>query len=171
MCLCPLHHGVGVVHVLLAPALRYYPESSRTPPKLHAPAFVACAAFSLLPAAFPGVRSFLVCWLPLAFFPPCPCFVWSYLPASLACFLVGLVYVVLLCAVCLWLVSRFRVLLLSASPHVLHRLCCCFGLAVLLLGPSGTSFLFCKGGCTAASYTGANQCFRPLVLAGLVNSV
>ena len=51
--LCPLYHGVGVVHVPLAPALRYSPssgpESLRTPLKLHTPAFLACAAFSLLP--------------------------------------------------------------------------------------------------------------------------
>ena len=29
--------------------------------------------------------------------------------------------------------------------RLLIRLCCCLGLAVLLLGPSGTYFLFCKG--------------------------
>ena len=29
--------------------------------------------------------------------------------------------------------------------RLLIRLCSCFGLAVLLLGPSGTYLLFCKG--------------------------
>ena len=110
----------------------------RTPPKLHAPAFCFLPPAS---AAFPGVRSFLVCWSPLAFFPPRPRFVWSCLPASLsvvlvgvcdspsfvvlvcfvgvACFLFGWVCLVFLCVGCLWLVSLFCVLLLLASPHVI----------------------------------------------------
>jgi len=82
----------------------------RTPLKLHAPAFLACA-----------------CWPPLVFFPPRPCSVWSCLLASwsvvlvgvcgspsfvflvcfvgVACFLFGLVCLVLLCVGCLLLIS------------------------------------------------------------------
>ena len=112
----------------------------RTPLKLHAPAFLACAAFSLLPllpsrvsalSLFAGLRLpsspralvlfGLVCpprcplsWLVVVAPPPSWfCFV------GVACFLFGLVCLVLLCVVYLWLVSLFCVLLLLASPHVL----------------------------------------------------
>ena len=97
-----------------------------------------CGILPPASAAFPGVRSFLVCWLPLAFFPyalvlfgpVCPprC-LWSWLvllaPSSLwfwfvllawPVFLVGLVCVVLLCVV--WLVSRLRFAFVGfASRH------------------------------------------------------
>ena len=62
----------------------------RTPLKLHAPALLGLCCF--LPpasAAFPGVRSFRVCWSPLAFLPPRPRSVWSCLPALLPAVLVG----------------------------------------------------------------------------------
>ena len=63
--LCPLHHVAGVVHVFLAPSLRYSPSCDpvylRTPLKLHAPASLACAAFSLLSCCLPGVCSLLPC--------------------------------------------------------------------------------------------------------------
>ena len=63
----------------LAPALRYSPLGDpeppfRTPLELHAPAFLACAAsslLSLLPSRAPSLSC--CCWPPLAFFPPRPC--------------------------------------------------------------------------------------------------
>ena len=141
--LCPLHHGVGVVHVPFAPALSYSPSGDPEFPSdsakaAHACLLGLCGILPPSPAAFPGARSFLVCWLPLAFFFCGPCFGWSCLPASffvvlvgaggplffvgvfcfvgVACVLVCFVCVVLLCVVRLWLVSRFRFLLLLVSP-------------------------------------------------------
>ena len=81
--LCPLHHAVGAVHLPFAAALTGDPESLRTRLKLYAPT-LACAAFSSCLCCLPGVRSFLVCWSPLAFFPPRPRVAWSCLPASLS---------------------------------------------------------------------------------------
>ena len=94
MGLCPLHHGVGVVHVPFAPALRYSPSGdpdfpSDTAKAAHAYLLGLCGLLPPSPAAFPGVRSLLVCWLPLAFFPLRPCFGWSALPALLFVVLVG----------------------------------------------------------------------------------
>ena len=83
---CPPHHVVGVVHLPLAPALRYSPlgnpEPLRTPLKLHAPAFLACAVFSLLPLLPSQAFSlFLMCWSPLPASPRAPCLVWFCLLA------------------------------------------------------------------------------------------
>ena len=108
--LCPLHHVVGVVHVFLAPSLRYSPSCDpvylRTPLKLHAPASLACAAFSLLSCCLPGVCSLLPCWSPLVSFSPRPLFIGFVCPP---------------CGPSSWLV-------LVASPSV------CFWF-VLLAGP------------------------------------
>ena len=85
--LCPLHHVVGVVHVPLAPSLRYSPscdpEYLRTPLKLHAPAFLACAAFSLLSCCLPGRLLFpsLMACLPPPVCPPCGPLSWLVLVA------------------------------------------------------------------------------------------
>ena len=72
--LCPLHHGVGVVHVPFAPALRYSPLGDPDFPSdiakvAHACLLGLCGLLPPSPAAFPGVRSLLVCWLSLAFSP------------------------------------------------------------------------------------------------------
>ena len=142
MGLCPLHHGVGVVHVPFAPALRYSPSGdpdfpSDTAKAAHAYLLGLCGLLPPSPAAFPGVRSLLVCWLPLAFFPLRPCFGWSALPALLfvvlvgaggslsfvglvcfagvACFLFGL-FVWCFFVLSVWLVFRFRVVLLLFPP-------------------------------------------------------
>ena len=82
----PPHHVVGVVHLPLAPALRYSPlgnpEPLRTPLKLHAPAFLACAVFSLLPLLPSQAFSlFLMCWSPLPASLRAPCVVWFCLLA------------------------------------------------------------------------------------------
>ena len=71
---CPLHHVVGVVHVPLAPALRYssrvIQNPLRTPLNFKAARARLLSLCYILPpasAAFPCVHSFLVCWPPLFF--------------------------------------------------------------------------------------------------------
>ena len=71
---CPLHHVVGVVHVPLAPALRYssrvIQNPVRTPLNFKAARARLLSLCYILPpasAAFPCVHSFLVCWPPLFF--------------------------------------------------------------------------------------------------------
>ena len=76
--LCPLHHGVGVVHVPLGPALRYSPSGdpespSDTAKAAHVRLLGLCVILPPASAAFPGVPSFPVCWLLLAL-PPAPLF-------------------------------------------------------------------------------------------------
>ena len=253
----------GCCSCALAATLRYSlsgdPESLRTPLKPYA-ATLARAAFSLLPLLPSRASALLVCWSPLACFPPRPRCGWSCLPASLSVvlvgvcgfpplwfwfgllawlgFLLGWVCLVFLCVGGFGLFSLFRASRLLALPDVsldwdirisaftcttkvlidhcacvsvsrldsftctvefrrsttsylscfsvtirwvlrwgwlmivdpnnartppldllplssfvglgglLIRLCFCFGLAVLLLGPSSTYLLFCKGvGC------------------------
>ena len=94
MGLCPLHHVVGVVHVPLAPALRYSPLGDPEPPEDTAKAARArllglCGFLPLAPAAFPGVLSSLCAGLRLPASPRAPCLVWFCLPASLPFVLVG----------------------------------------------------------------------------------
>ena len=100
----------------------------RTPLKLHAPAFLACALFSLLPLLPSRASSLsLFAGLRLPSSPRAPCLVWFCLPASLPFVLVGVcgfprscwlglffgfVWLVLLGVVCLCLFSRSCVLLL-----------------------------------------------------------
>ena len=85
---------MGVVHVPFAPALSYSPSGDPEFPSdsakaAHACLLGLCGILPPSPAAFPGARSFLVCWLPLAFFFCGPCFGWSCLPASFFVVLVG----------------------------------------------------------------------------------
>ena len=77
--LCPLHHVVGVVHVPLAPSLRYSPSCDPVYPSDTAKAararLLGLCCFLPCPAAFPGVCSLLPCWSPLVSFSPRPRFV------------------------------------------------------------------------------------------------
>ena len=142
--LCPLHHVVGVVHVPLAPSLRYSPSCDPVYPSDTAKAararLLGLCCFLHCPAAFPGVCSLLPCWSPLVSFSPRPRFVgfvcppcgplsWLVLvaPPSVCFWFVLLAWPVLWfvwfvwfrCVVRPWLVSLFCVLLLVASPHVI----------------------------------------------------
>ena len=91
--LCPLHHVVGVVHVSLAPSLRYSPSCDPVYPSDTAKAararLLGLCCFLPCPAAFPGVCSLLPCWSPLVSFSPRPRFVGLCLPALWSFVLAG----------------------------------------------------------------------------------
>ena len=108
----------------------------RTPLKLHAPAFLACAAVSLLSRLPPGRLLFPLCWAPLLSFPT----------------LVLFGFVCLLCGPLFWLVlvappSVLFWFVLLAWPvvcfvwFVLFSLCCSslVGFSVLFLAFVGFS--------------------------------
>ena len=141
--LCSLHHVVGVVHVPLAPSLRYSPscdpvypsdtaKAARArllglccflPPVLlpsRASALSFLAGLRLSPSLRALVLLGFVC-------PPCGLLSWLVLvappvflvcPLGVACFVVCLVCL-FRCVVRPWLVSLFVFLLLVASPHVI----------------------------------------------------
>ena len=140
--LCPLHHVVGVVHVPLAPSLRYSPscdpvypldtaKAARArllglccflPPVLlpsRASALSFLAGLRLSPSPRALVLLGFVC-------PPCGPLSWLVLvaPPSVCFWFVLLAWPVLWfvwfrCVVRPWLVSLFCVLLFVASPHVI----------------------------------------------------
>ena len=143
--LCPLHHVVGVVHVPLAPSLRYSPscdpvypsdtaKAARArllglccflPPVLlpsRASALSFLAGLRLSPSPRALVLLGFVCppcgplsWLVLVA-PPSVCFWFVLLAWPDFCFVW---FVWFCCFVRPWLVSLFCVLLLVASPHVI----------------------------------------------------
>ena len=115
MCLSLRHWGIRP---------RVIQNTPRTPLKLHAPAFLACAAFSLLSCCLPGRLLFPSLMASACLLPPAPSFCWA-LSARL---------VVLCLGWCLWL------LLLCGLGLSSWR-----GLFFVLLGLFGFVVLFVPG--------------------------
>ena len=130
--------------MFLAPSLRYSPSCDqftlRTPLKLHAPASLACAAFSLLSCCLPGVCSLLPCWSPLVSFSPRPLF-----------FALSARLVVLYLGWCLWLLL-LCVFGLSSWRGLFSGLFGLFGFVVFFAPGWFLCFVFCCWWLLLSSY-------------------